>query len=107
MERNALRANLARRAQDWRWSSLWLRQHGTRSNGDCWLPGPSRASGRRQQVNEPQTEAELEAIRRSVIRGQPYGSSQWVQRTAKRWGWNPHSGNGAGRPRRKILPLRR
>jgi putative transposase len=28
-ERNALRANLVPRAEDWRWSSLWRRVHGT------------------------------------------------------------------------------
>ncbi len=33
-------------------------------------------------VNEPQTEEELAAIRRSVIRGQPYGSDGWVKTTA-------------------------
>ncbi len=27
VERNALRANLVTRAQDWRWSSLWRRRH--------------------------------------------------------------------------------
>jgi len=28
VERNALRANLVQRAQDWRWSSLWAMEHG-------------------------------------------------------------------------------
>ncbi len=31
-------------------------------------------------------EAELEAIRRSVQRGQPYGGDVWVRSTAKRLG---------------------
>jgi hypothetical protein len=35
-------------------------------------------------VNEPQSEAELEAIRRCLERGQLYGSERWVQRTADR-----------------------
>lgn len=33
--------------------------------------------------HEPQTEAELESLRRSVNRGQPFGSSQWTEATAK------------------------
>jgi len=37
-------------------------------------------------VNRPQTEAELEAIRRSVTRGQPYGSETWTRKTAGRLG---------------------
>ena len=39
-----------------------------------------------QYVNQPQTEAELEAIRRSVRRGQPYGGDTWVRGTATRLG---------------------
>ncbi len=37
-------------------------------------------------VNEPQTEAEVEAIRRCVARGQPYGGEDWVRRTAEQLG---------------------
>ena len=32
-------------------------------------------------VNQPQTEGELAAIRRSVTRGQPYGNDDWVNKT--------------------------
>ena len=38
-------------------------------------------------AGEPQTEAELEAIRRCVARGQPYGGEPWVRRT-RRNNWN-------------------
>jgi putative transposase len=37
-------------------------------------------------VNKPQTEAELEALRRSVVRGTPYGSEPWVEKIVKRLG---------------------
>ncbi|MBW3539501.1 MAG: hypothetical protein KY476_04460 [Planctomycetes bacterium] len=37
-------------------------------------------------VNQPQTDAELDALRRSVRRGQPFGSEAWVQRTATHLG---------------------
>jgi REP-associated tyrosine transposase len=37
-------------------------------------------------VNRPQTEAEVEALRRSVTRGAPYGSEEWQEKTAKRLG---------------------
>ncbi len=39
-----------------------------------------------KQVNEPQTEAELTGLRRSVQRGQPYGEESWVRRLADRLG---------------------
>jgi putative transposase len=35
-------------------------------------------------VNQPQTGAELEALRGSVNRGRPFGSQRWVVRVAKR-----------------------
>ena len=87
VERNALRAELVQRAEAWRWSSLWRRTHGT-SDGGHWLSGwpMPEPTGWRAFVNKPQTHAELEAIRRSVTRGQPYGSQSWVKQTAKRLG---------------------
>jgi hypothetical protein len=39
-----------------------------------------------QKVNEPQTEAEVKAIQQAVRRGQPYGSTEWVEQTARRLG---------------------
>jgi putative transposase len=35
-------------------------------------------------VNRPQTEAEVEALRRCIKRGTPYGSDQWIKRSATR-----------------------
>ena len=84
VERNALRANLVSRAQDWRWSSLWRRVYGIPEDRR-WLskwPLPQRRAWS-DLVNQPQTEGELEAIRRSVTRSQPYGTEDWVQTTAK------------------------
>ena len=87
VERNALRAGLVIRAEEWRWSSLWRRDHGSRA-GQAWLaPWPlDRPRGWRDWVNEPQTEAELEALRCSVQRGWPYGTELWVSRTAEKLG---------------------
>ena len=83
VERNALRANMVEHAEDWRWSSLGCRVHGTRKEeailGDWPLPRPRQW---RRMVNQPQTEAELKALRRCVHRSQPYGSDDWVKRAA-------------------------
>ncbi len=87
VERNALRAGMAARAEDWKWSSLWRRVYGT--NDDMTLlSGWPVVFPRdwRQLVNEPQTEAEVAAIRRCVKRGLPYGSAEWVKETARRLG---------------------
>ncbi len=83
VERNALRAGLAERAEGWKWSSLWRRTSGTAEQKQllsAWpVPYPR---GWCKLVNDPPTEAELEAIRRCVARGQPYGGEEWVRRTA-------------------------
>ena len=39
-----------------------------------------------QMANQPQTEAELEALRCCVNRGRPFDGLNWVTDTAKRWG---------------------
>lgn len=87
IERNPIRARLAQRAQVWRWSSAWLRVHG-RSHGqpelsDWPVPQPREYE---KWVNAPQTAVELAAIRTAVVRGNPYGDSDWMARTAKRLG---------------------
>jgi putative transposase len=100
-ERNALRANLVATAEEWRWCSLWRRLHGTREQqrvlSDWPLPVPSRW---RQLVNRPQTEAELQALRRCVQRGQPFGSDAWVRRTAQALGLESTL-RSRGRPRKR------
>ena len=85
VERNALRANLVERAAEWRWSSLWHRVRGGAAglldDGPLALPRDWR-----RQVQSPETEAELAALRRSVVRGAPFGEESWQSRTAKRLG---------------------
>jgi putative transposase len=87
VERNALRADLVPDAAQWRWSSLWIREHGTAEQRvrlcDWPISRPRRWLG---YVNEPETEAELKALRHSVQRGTPYGSESWVKRTARQLG---------------------
>jgi len=82
VERNALRANLVRRAEAWRWGSLYRWRQGAAADKPqlaSW-PVPRKASWI-EYVNAPQTEAELAAIRRSVERGSPFGGETWTERT--------------------------
>jgi putative transposase len=59
--------------------------------------------GRRwhEYVNEPQSEAEVEAIRRSVQRGQPFGGEAWQAKFARRLGLE-HTFRPRGRPRKQT-----
>jgi len=79
VERNALRAGLVARAEEWRWSSLWRRTHGEALTPAWLTPWPVKQPRNWVDwVNQPQSAAELESLRRSVQRGRPYGSSSWV-----------------------------
>jgi putative transposase len=87
VERNALRANLVERAEDWRWCRLWRWKNGSGEDKALLAPWPVRRSpGWVELVNAAQTEAELTALRRSVIRGCPYGDPDWTARIVERLG---------------------
>jgi putative transposase len=87
VERNALRAMLVEQAEQWQWSSLWRWKFGTAKEKKLLSTWPvARPRGWTTHVNAPQTEAELEAIRRCVRRGQPFGDERWTERMVKRLG---------------------
>ena len=98
VERNALTAGLVRRAQDWRWGSLWVRSHGTEEERGLlseWPePLPDDWAGR---VNEPMTAREKARMKPSLDRNHPFGDAAWTARTASRLGLE-HTLRGEGRP---------
>jgi putative transposase len=100
IERNPLRAGLVERAEDWRWSSLHRRTYGTPDDRALLAESPVPL-GRlwRQHVNEPQSEAELAAIRRSITRGQPFGSDAWREKVTQQLGLE-HTFRPRGRPKK-------
>jgi putative transposase len=87
VERNALRAGFVKRAEEWMWSSTALRSEGSEAAAKRLHSGPMPLPGNwLEVVNKPQTDRELEALRRSVVRGTPYGSESWVKAVVKRLG---------------------
>ncbi|MGD2110566.1 MAG: transposase [Phycisphaerae bacterium] len=87
VERNPLRAEMVPRAEDWPWCSLARRRR--KGVATAWLIGTDQWPVRpprnwRAVVNRPEPETELEAVRRCVSRGAPYGELSWQRRTAKR-----------------------
>ena len=76
---------LVGRAEHWRWGSLWRRTFGDAEAQALLHDGPTpRPRNWRAWVNQPQTEAELAALRRCVTKGRPFGGNVWVKRTAAR-----------------------
>ena len=85
VERNALRAKLVKRAEQWQWSSLWRWAQGDPKLlaflSDWPVKRPRQWVG---WVNRAETASELEDLRCSAQRGRPFGSQGWVVRIAKR-----------------------
>ena len=84
VERNALRAGLVKDAQDWPWSSLWRRAHGSQEWLHPWPVG--RPTDWLAIVNGRESEPELGQIRSAITRGAPLGSSEWCIKTAEELG---------------------
>jgi len=101
VERNPLRAGLVTRAEDWKWSSLWLRLRGDSKAkallSDWPLPLPPNWVA---WVNEPLTQEELDAVRKCAARGSPYGEADWLRQTAAKLGLE-HTLRPRGRPARE------
>ena len=100
VERNPLRALLCEHAEDWKYGSAWRTANGDAESrlvlSEWPVPRPRQW---RSHVNNPQTEAELEAIRRSVKRGTPYGNAKWLTQSAARLQLE-HTLRSRGRPRK-------
>ena len=88
VERNALRAKLVKKAEQWRWCSLWLRQNKNAGNDKPVLHDwpVQRPRNWAALVNPPQTDEELEQLRQSAQRGRPFGGELWQKRIARRLG---------------------
>jgi putative transposase len=102
VERNALRAGLVTRAEHWRWGSLFLRRSASPEGLVLAEPPAGLPPRWCAWVNEPQTEAELAALRNAVARGCPFGDDGWVGRTAEALGLQS-SLRPRGRPRKREL----
>ena len=81
VERNALRKNLVRSAEDWEWGSL----HAHCQN--CYAIPLHRWPILRPQnwieiVNQPENQAELDALRETIRRNQPIGEPSWQKAVA-------------------------
>lgn len=104
VERNALRANLVERAQDWRWGSLWRWLQKSEPEPHLLSPWPIPRSPKwADRVNAPLSEAELNAVRHCVKRSCPLGDEQWMESTAQRLGLESTL-RPRGRPRVRPLP---
>jgi REP-associated tyrosine transposase len=105
VERNALRSNLVRKAEHWRWGSLyrWLQGSAEEKALLAAWPLPRQPSWV-DHVNIPQTDAELAALHRSLNRGCPFGDETWSGRAVRRLGLESTL-RSPGRPASPVIPV--
>jgi len=101
VERNPLRCNLVKRAEQWSWSSASARG-GQQPASDFLHCGPvERGRNWLQFVNRPQTEAEMASLCKCIERGTPYGTATWQRIIAKKLGLES-SLRPRGRPKKHL-----
>jgi len=87
VERNALTAGEVERAEDWHWSSLWVRESGTAEQKMVLTAWPmDRPKDWTDRVNAVITKKEQERWKLSLGRSQPFGDDGWRAVAAKKLG---------------------
>ena len=87
VERNAKRAALVERAEQWPWSSLHVRSAGTEKQKKLLSSWPVEMPDMYMAwVNESQPKEEIENVRYAIQRSRPLGEEAWVMRAVKRFG---------------------
>jgi putative transposase len=96
--RNPVRAGLVKRAAQWQWNGLWVRQQSDETMRPLLARWPiAMPLDWERWVDEPQTDAQVNALREHIRRSRPYGAQRWTETTAKqlRLEWTLHP---RGRP---------
>lgn len=103
VERNPLRAKLVRRAEDWRFGSLWRWAQQTEPPPRLLSPWPiPRSPSWIERVNQPLSVDELKAVRECAQRGRPYGDTAWTRKVANRTGLE-YTLRPRGRPKKQPV----
>lgn len=99
VERNAKTANLVKKAENWKWSSLWRREFGTQKQKKILTTWPTETPRNYLMfVNDAITNKELERIERSEDKSVPFGRDAWVAKMVKKYDIEQVL-RGVGRPR--------
>jgi putative transposase len=102
VEQNPLRAKLVKKAEEWRWSSLWRRERGSQREKQLLSELPIELpKNYLELVNTLSEDETINSIRTSVSKGAPFGSEHWVEKIVKKFGLESTL-RDPGRPK-KIL----
>ncbi|OGG76869.1 hypothetical protein A3B35_00235 [Candidatus Kaiserbacteria bacterium RIFCSPLOWO2_01_FULL_54_24] len=99
VERNSVRARLAKTVEQWRWGSGYRRLKGTPKEQKLLAKAPvDFPNNYRIWVNQPDRMADVSSLRNSVNKNVPFGSLGWTSRTVKQFGLEATLRN-PGRPK--------
>ena len=86
VERNAKRANLVKKAEEWQWSSVWRREKGTLKQKKILSQWPIPLPKDYLSIlNQPLTTSEEDSLERSEEKSVPYGADTWVFKIVKKY----------------------
>ncbi len=86
VEANPLRAKLTKRAEDWQWGSLFMRQYNVTFSKKFLAKWPiDIPNDYLFVVNKPLEQDSLNKIRISVEKGRPLGKKDWVENNARNY----------------------
>ena len=86
VERNAKRAGLVEKAEQWPWSSVHVRVYGNAEQKKLLTPWPvPEPPDYLKWLNQAQGKEEIEKIRQAIQRSRPYGSEQWVSKAVRQF----------------------
>ncbi|MSU74708.1 transposase [Candidatus Kaiserbacteria bacterium] len=81
IERNAVRAKLVRRCEEWRWGSAWRRVSGTIEQKKLLDEVPTELPDDYVEwINTEEKSDDVDIIRKSVNKGVPYGRERWIEK---------------------------
>lgn len=86
VERNPIRAGLAEKIADWRWSSAWIRKNGLPEQKKLLTEWPVQMPDNFEDwanTLSDDEEEKLEKIRFAIKKNRPFGESGWVEDIAK------------------------
>jgi putative transposase len=100
VERNAKRAGLAPRAEDWPWSSVHVRLFGKAEEKQMLSPWPVlEPPDYLKWLNHSQGKEEIAEIRQAIKRSRPYGSQNWTAKAVRQFGLESTT-RSRGRPQK-------
>jgi putative transposase len=100
VERNAKRAGLVKKAEEWPWSSVHVRLYGKAEQKKMLSPWPTpEPPDYVLWLNRSHGREEVEKIRYAIRRNRPYGSDPWVSNAIGKFGLKITMRN-PGRPKK-------